>query len=155
MKRTTRIYMLHLKKNASFLHDLIIVRTTFSAKNNNNPNWEGRNYKRQARVRGGAFCLWSLVREVRSVRDCERGWNGEWLNGEKRVWRRLGWGWRKSPGSPNPDAEERICGSPTEGSWRTKRRSAESNSTPGFRRLPWARGSPQGTSRSPETSTAP
>jgi hypothetical protein len=33
------------------------------------------------------FGLWSLVREVRSVRDCERGRNGEWLNGEKRVWR--------------------------------------------------------------------
>jgi hypothetical protein len=29
---------------------------------------------------------------------------------------------------------------PTEGSRRTERRSAESNSTPGFRRPPWARG---------------
>jgi hypothetical protein len=27
-----------------------------------------------------------------------------------------------SPGSPNPDAKERICGSPTEGSERTDRR---------------------------------
>jgi hypothetical protein len=25
--------------------------------------------------------------EVRSVQDCERGGKGEWLNGEKRVWR--------------------------------------------------------------------
>jgi hypothetical protein len=24
------------------------------------------------------------------VRDCERGCNGEWLNGEKRVWKRRG-----------------------------------------------------------------
>jgi hypothetical protein len=28
----------------------------------------------------------------------------------------------ESPGSSNPDAEERICGSPTEGSRRTERR---------------------------------
>jgi hypothetical protein len=33
--------------------------------------------------------------------------------------------------------------------------SAELDSTPGFRRPPWARGSPQGTSRFPKTSTAP
>jgi hypothetical protein len=30
--------LLHFLKNASFLHDLVIVRTKFSAKNNNNPN---------------------------------------------------------------------------------------------------------------------
>jgi hypothetical protein len=42
---------------------------------------------------------------------------------------------KRLEGSPNPDAEERIYGSPTEGSRRTK-----------FRRSPWARG----TSRSPE-----
>jgi hypothetical protein len=35
------------------------------------------------------------------------------------VWRRRGW--EKSPGSPNLDAEERIYGSPTKGSRRTKR----------------------------------
>jgi hypothetical protein len=32
---------------------------------------------------------------------------------------------------------------PTEGSRRTERRSAESNSTPGYRRPPWARGVPE------------
>jgi hypothetical protein len=62
-----------LKKNASFVNVSIWVRTTFSVKNNNNPNREGRNYKKQERARGRAFCLWSLIREVRSVRDCERG----------------------------------------------------------------------------------
>jgi hypothetical protein len=57
-------------------------------------------YKRQERAQGRAFCLWSLVREVRSVRDCERGRNGEWLNGEKRVWRRRG--------SEEGEAERRV-----------------------------------------------
>jgi hypothetical protein len=39
-------------------------------------------------------------------------------------------------GRPNLGAEERIYVFPTDGSRRTKRRSAESNSTPGFRRGP-------------------
>jgi hypothetical protein len=54
------IVLLHFLKNASFLKDSIIVRTTFSAKNNNNPNREGRNYKRQERVRGGAFWVFGF-----------------------------------------------------------------------------------------------
>jgi hypothetical protein len=35
-----------------------------------------------------SFGLWSWL-EVRSVQNCERGGNGKWLNGEKKVWRLL------------------------------------------------------------------
>jgi hypothetical protein len=36
-----------------------------------------------------SFGLWSWL-EVRSVQNCERGGNGKWLNGEKKVWRLRG-----------------------------------------------------------------
>jgi hypothetical protein len=39
--------------------------------------------------------------------------------GVKMLGVRRGRGWKESPGSPNADAEERICGSLTEGSRRT------------------------------------
>jgi hypothetical protein len=36
------------------------VRTTFYAKNNNNPNWEGRSYKRTGESAGKGFLVFGF-----------------------------------------------------------------------------------------------
>ncbi|KAH0814234.1 hypothetical protein GEV33_008565 [Tenebrio molitor] len=48
-----------------------------------------------------SFGLWSWL-EVRSVQNCERGGNGKWLNGEKKVWRLRGADLRIPDGSVGP-----------------------------------------------------
>jgi hypothetical protein len=63
---------------------------------------------------------------------------------------RRGWGWKKSLGSPNPDAEERLHGSrePNAGVWSQIPR-------PDFVGHRGPEEVPEEPSRSPETSTAP
>ncbi|KAH0815101.1 hypothetical protein GEV33_007690 [Tenebrio molitor] len=92
---------------------------------------------------GAVFGLLSWL-VVRSVPDCERGGKSEWLSGEERVWRRRG----SEEGEAGRRVQEVRTQTPRSGftDLRPKvRRSAESNSTPGFRRPAWARGSPRGT----------
>jgi hypothetical protein len=88
---------------------------------------------------------------VRSLPDCEGGGKGVSLSGEERLWRRRG----SEEGEAGRRVQEVQTQTPRSGFTDPKRRSAESDSTPGFRRPPWARGSPRGTSGSPNTSTAP